>query len=199
MSGQPLDIQKFALSDDEIPYELLNEIPEGDIPTALQNVPIQEVSRDPSESMRYRLISGIEGRPEILLPGTSSPVYVPQKPDAVEIQPRTFVGDQLTDLDQEWGYAARVLIDPSVTEDLSNLEIERAPGFDASQPPPTAPMAYDADGRFLPDIEVHGRAFSLSWNDGGSSFPSGKNIWLTLIGNETGVAQRISLSSRPSS
>lgn len=202
-AGGNLDIVKFALSDDEIDYDLWN--PTHTLGTnyygaVIENMPILEGLPDESQMMRYKLVTlnrtgengGFQKIPILIANSNTSIVFT-------SLTQKQTITPTLTNL---------VVVNPSYTAILSdtsvaNLMLNEAAGGTLVTPVGSAALTANV---FLDDEPnavgpgktktVVGRSFILS----PSSFVSGgiKYALLTVICNNTGAYDTVQISVDPS-
>jgi len=191
-SGGKLEISKFALSDDEIDYDLWNPahtLGSNYYGKVIEDMPVLEALPDETQMLRYKLVTlpkDVIGIPQISVqPGSVSFTSLTQ---AVTITPSTL---NLTGGNSTMGYTA-ILSDDTV----ASLAV--APDGVVS----AGVTAADANVTNFLDDEV-----SMSTTAGktitavGTKFilkPKGllaaKNALLTIIGNETGGFKTVTVS-----
>jgi hypothetical protein len=191
-SGGRLEISKFALSDDEIDYDLWNPshtLGSNYYGKVIEDMPILEALPDETQMLRYKLVTlpkDVIGIPQISVqPGSVSFSRLTQ---SVTVTPSTL---NLSGGNSTLGYTA-ILSDDTV----ASLEV--APDGVVS----TAVSAADASVTNFIDDEVSmattaGRTITAV----GTKFilrPMGlltaKNALLTIIGNETGGFKTVTVS-----
>lgn len=192
-SGGRLEISKFALSDDEIDYDLWNPshtLGSNYYGKVIEDMPILEALPDETQMLRYKLVTlpkDVIGIPQISVqPGSVTFTNLRQ---AVTVTPSTL---NLTGGNSTMGYTA-ILSDDTV----ASLEV--APDGIVSADGATAA---DANVTNFLDDEVSmtttaGRTITAV----GTKFilrPKGllaaKNALLTIIGNETGGFKTVTVS-----
>jgi len=201
-SGGKLNITKFALSDDEIDYDLYN--PAHTLGTnyygsVIEAMPILEALPDETQMLRYKLVTlpkDVIGIPVISVNPTAISFTSPL--DSVTVTPTTI---NMPGGNDAMGYTA-VLSDDTV----ATLEI--APGFEVSQTQESAPGLYTMDVTNFIDDEVTsmttagksvvktGRKFIIKAR-AQSNTTTVVRALLTIIGNETGGFKTISITVDP--
>jgi len=201
-SGGKLNITKFALSDDEIDYDLYN--PAHTLGTnyygsVIEAMPILEALPDETQMLRYKLVTlpkDVIGIPVISVNPTA--ISFTSQLDSVTVTPTTI---NMPGGNDAMGYTA-VLSDDTV----ATLEI--APGFEVSQTQESAPGLYTMDVTNFIDDEVTsmttagksvvktGRKFIIKAR-AQSNTTTVVRALLTIIGNETGGFKTISITVDP--
>ena len=201
-SGGKLSITKFALSDDEIDYDLWN--PAHTLGTnyygsVIEAMPILEALPDETQMLRYKLVTlpkDVIGIPVISVNPTAISFTSPL--DSVTVTPTTI---NMPGGNDAMGYTA-VLSDDTV----ATLEI--APGFEVSQTSESAPGLFTQDATNFIDDEVTsmttagksviktGRKFIIKAR-AQSNTTTVVRALLTIIGNETGGFKTISITVDP--
>lgn len=179
--GEGLDITQFALSDDEVNYNLWQpDVPEEDRGALIENLPTFEAFTDETQSMRYKLIT-LEGKsdqiPEI---SVSSPIQI--KNSSVTISPSTVINGEKTSLDQLLGYTAI-----SKTADV-NLVVNE----EADQNEGTIPALYGEKIKDAGNEAVVGNSFEIL--NPISNLEEDKQTAVTIVGNETGLTFEITVN-----
>jgi len=201
-SGGKLNITKFALSDDEIDYDLYN--PAHTLGTnyygsVIEAMPILEALPDETQMLRYKLVTlpkDVIGIPVISVNPTA--ISFTSQLDSVTVTPTTI---NMPGGNDAMGYTA-VLSDDTV----ATLEI--APGFEVLQNLESAPGLYTMDVTNFIDDEVTsmttagksvvktGRKFIIKAR-AQSNTTTVVRALLTIIGNETGGFKTISITVDP--
>jgi len=201
-SGGKLNITKFALSDDEIDYDLYN--PAHTLGTnyygsVIEAMPILEALPDETQMLRYKLVTlpkDVIGIPVISVNPTA--ISFTSQLDSVTVTPTTI---NMPGGNDAMGYTA-VLSDDTV----ATLEI--APGFEVSQTQESAPGLYTMDVTNFIDDEVTsmttagksvikiGRKFIIKAKVQSNTTTVVRAL-LTIIGNETGGFKTISITVDP--
>lgn len=201
-SGGKLNITKFALSDDEIDYDLYN--PAHTLGTnyygsVIEAMPILEALPDETQMLRYKLVTlpkDVIGIPVISVNPTAISFTSPL--DSVTVTPTTI---NMPGGNDAMGYTA-VLSDDTV----ATLEI--APGFEVSQTSESATSLSTSDAANFIDDEVTsmttagksviktGRKFIIKAR-AQSNTTTVVRALLTIIGNETGGFKTISITVDP--
>ena len=191
-SGGRLEISKFALSDDEIDYDLWNPahtLGSNYYGKVIEDMPILEALPDETQMLRYKLVTlpkDVIGIPQISVqPGSVSFTSLKQ---AVTVTPSTL---NLTGGNSTMGYTA-ILSDDTV----ASLEV--APDGKVS----AGVTAADANvTNFLDDEVSMATTAGKTITAVGTKFilkPKGlladKNALLTIIGNETGGFKTVTVS-----
>ncbi len=179
--GEGLDITQFALSDDEVNYNLWQpDVPEEDRGALIENLPTFEAFTDETQSMRYKLIT-LEGEsdqiPEI---SVSSPIQI--KNSSVTVSPSTVINGEKTSLDQLLGYTAI-----SKTADV-NLVVNE----EADQNEGTIPALYGEKIKETGNEAVVGNSFEIL--NPISNLEEDKQTAVTIVGNETGLTFEITVN-----
>lgn len=179
--GEGLDITQFALSDDEVNYNLWQpDVPEEDRGALIENLPTFEAFTDETQSMRYKLIT-LEGEsdqiPEI---SVSSPIQI--KNSSVTVSPSTVINGEKTSLDQLLGYTAI-----SKTNDV-NLVVDE----EADQNEGTIPALYGEKIREAGNEAVVGNSFEIL--NPITNLEEDKQTTVTIVGNETGLTFEITVN-----
>jgi hypothetical protein len=192
--GEGLDITQFALSDDEIDYELWQEVPSQDAGAVIENLPTFEAFTDETQSMRYKLLSLESNSDQVPVLTTESELttltltdqnQIGSNPTAVE--PLTEINGDETALDQTLGYTA-------ILQNRTIADLEVAPNAEPEEPNATLPALYgEEEGIGSPQVvSVVGTEFRIRWN--APSISSDQTTTLTLIGNETGLSLDLTLN-----
>lgn len=179
--GEGLDITQFALSDDEVNYNLWQpDVPEEDKGALIENLPTFEAFTDETQSMRYKLIT-LEGEsdqiPEI---SVSNPIQI--KNSSVTVSPSTVINGEKTSLDQLLGYTAI-----SKTADV-NLVVNE----EADQNEGTIPALYGEKIKDAGNEVVVGNSFEIL--NPISNLEEDKQTAVTIVGNETGLTFEITVN-----
>lgn len=179
--GEGFDITQFALSDDEVNYNLWQpDVPEEDRGALIENLPTFEAFTDETQSMRYKLIT-LEGEsdqiPEI---SVSSPIQI--KNSSVTVSPSTVINGEKTSLDQLLGYTAI-----SKTADV-NLVVNE----EADQNEGTIPALYGEKIKETGNEAVVGNSFEIL--NPISNLEEDKQTAVTIVGNETGLTFEITVN-----
>lgn len=181
--GGGLDVTQFALSDDEVDYQLWQQnLPDEDAGAIIENLPTFEAFTDEQQSMRYKLITlerNSNRIPQLNVPSDLSSIRIEETSSTLTIPPSTQIDGDDTKLDETLGYTA-IFQD----EDLVDLVSTEAP----EEPNATIPALYgEEEGAGDPGtIAVVGTEFELDWN--APSITSDTQSTLTIIGNETGLS-----------
>ena len=192
-SGGRLEISKFALSDDEIDYDLWNPshtLGSNYYGKVIEDMPILEALPDETQMLRYKLVTlpkDVIGIPQISVqPGSVSFTSLKQ---SVTVTPSTL---NLTGGNSTMGYTA-ILSDDTV----ASLEV--APDGVVSAAGATAADANVTN--FLDDEVSMATTAGRTITAVGTKFilrPKGllaaKNALLTIIGNETGGFKTVTVS-----
>lgn len=192
--GEGLDITQFALSDDEVDYELWQEVPSQDAGAVIENLPTFEAFTDETQSMRYKLLSLESNSDEVPNLTTDSELttltlndqnQIGSNPTTVE--PLTEIDGDETALDQTLGYTA-------ILQDRTIADLEVAPNAEPEEPNATLPALYgEEEGIGSPQVtSAVGTEFRIGWN--APSISSDQTTTLTLIGNETGLSLDLTLN-----
>ena len=201
-SGGTLNITKFALSDDEIDYDLWN--PAHTLGTnyygsVIEAMPILEALPDETQMLRYKLVTlpkDVIGIPVISVNPTA--ISFTSTLDSVTVTPTTI---NMPGGNDAMGYTA-VLSDDTV----ATLEV--APGFEISQTSESATSLSTSDAANFIDDEVTsmttagksviktGRKFIIKAR-AQSNTTTVVRALLTIIGNETGGFKTISITVDP--
>lgn len=187
--GDGLDITQFALSDDEVDYELWQDnLPEEDAGAIIENLPTHEAFTDETQSMRYKLISLEQESdvvPVISLPTDQKIINLDTEnsldANPVTIEPTTQIRNADTQLDQTLGYTA-------VLQDRSIASLELDPTGEIEETDATIPALYGEEegADNLDTTAVVGTVFTLGWD--APFLSNDEETTLTLIGNETGLS-----------
>lgn len=174
-NGRPLGITKFALSDDEVDYNLYNSShPNGSefAGAVIQNTPSLEAPPEETQSMRYKLISlpiSTVRLPVVSVP--SSSIVLESGSFSAEITPNTKNGSN-----QQLGYTA-------ILQDSTIATLSVAQGGGVSTQTGTIP-------NFLSDNDeqrtqtVVGRKFTITAD---TILPTEvQRTTVTIVGNQTG-------------
>lgn len=199
--GEGLDITQFALSDDEIDYELWQEVPSQDAGAVIENLPTFEAFIDETQSMRYKLLSLESNSDEVPSLTTDSELTTltltdqnqigsgPADSDcrSTSLEPLTEIDGDETALDQTLGYTA-------ILQDRTIADLEVAPNAEPEEPNATLPALYgEEEGIGSPQVvSAVGTEFRIGWN--APSISSDQTTTLTLIGNETGLSLDLTLN-----
>jgi hypothetical protein len=195
--GEGLDITQFALSDDEVDYNLWQDnLPREDAGAIIENLPTYEALVDETQSMRYKLITleeDLENVPQVEFQAGTLPIELDANSTSITVQPSTRLqtGPSTTEdtgLDNTLGYTA-------IVEDESNLTLSVPSGAEPDEPDATIPALYGQKQRVEgSDVSTAvGTEFELSRNvtnlaDGGTD-----QTEITIIGNETGLSLSASI------
>lgn len=209
-SGQ-LNIVKFALSDDEIDYDLWN--PAHTLGTnyygaVIENMPVLEALPDESQMMRYKLVTlpkDVVGIPVISV--TPESVALTSTAQSVTITPATL---NLADGNMTLGYTAILSDDTVATLDVAPDGV--LPSKAATIQAGNSAMLTNSVTSFLDDeitsvttagktIVKTGLKFTIKAKPNAATAGPGavttKRALLTIIGNETGGFKTISISVAP--
>ena len=196
-TGGQLNIRKFALSDDEIDYDLWN--PAHTLGTnyygaVIENMPILEALPDETQMLRYKLVTldqSVTAIPVISV--TPSTISFTALTDEQIISPTV---SNLPGANDTLGYTA-ILSDDTI----ATLEVETA----ASGPDATLDNAM---GSFITDgslgittsgktITVTGKTFKIKPKAQGNNRTTTVRALITIVGNETGGFKTITVSVNP--
>lgn len=187
--GEGVDITQFALSDDEVDYELWQQnLPDEDAGAIIENLPTFEAFTDETQSMRYKLITlerGSDRIPEISVPSDVSTIRLTENSSTVTFSPSTVIDGDDTLLDETLGYAA--ILENGNIADLTATD-------NAEEPNATVPALYGEEERTgSPNsVSVVGTEFEIEWN--APSITSDTQTTLTVVGNETGLSLDITVN-----
>jgi len=181
-------ITKFALADDEIDYTLWNtDHPNGSdyYGIVIQNTPLLEAFPDETQSMKYKLLTlSTTTQTAIPIVSVSQTTYnyttLPSSPDI--ITPSTVYGGTLSATFPPTGYTA-------ILSNGANFILE------VDVPVSGAPTVPSYIGDITQSVVKVGQSFKISPKQGTLSTQL-KQATLTIIGNDTGGAVTITLSSQ---
>lgn len=176
--GEGIDITRFALSDDEINYGLLSDLPEEDREAVIESLPVLEALTDETQSMRHKLIT-LEGNssniPQI---SVRQEIYLRDK---TTISPETVIEGNEVPLDKLIGYSAAL-------DDSSNLELKVTEEPEKNEA--TIPSAYKE--KFTGNSELYvGTEFEIRKV---GTVPNDKQTSITFVGNETGLSGKTTIN-----
>ena len=189
-NGGQLNITKFALSDDEVDYDLWNPshtLGSNYYGKVIEDMPILEALPDETQMMRYKLVTlpkEATGIPIVSIASTTTAFT--QRGQSVDFTPTSTQG-----FNDTLGYTA-ILSDDT----FGTLEV--APGFGV-----TGVTAADSSVTSFVDDEVGvttsgksitrvGKKFTVKVKD---NLTTAKSALLTIIANETGGFKTISLTA----
>jgi hypothetical protein len=197
--GGMLSITKFALSDDEIDYDLWN--PAHTLGTnyygaVIENMPVLEALPDESQMLRYKLVTlpkDIQGIPVISV--TPAAITFTAVNESSTVTPSTV---NLSGGNGTLGYTA-ILSDDTV----ATLEVAPDGGVSAQQ----SPLSTQSTTSFLDDEVTSSTTAGRTIIKVGTKFivrpvnaragTATKRALLTIIGNETGGFKTISITVDP--
>ena len=197
--GGMLSITKFALSDDEIDYDLWN--PAHTLGTnyygaVIENMPVLEALPDESQMLRYKLVTlpkDIQGIPVISV--TPAAITFTAVNESTTVTPSTV---NLSGGNGTLGYTA-ILSDDTV----ATLEVAPDGGVSAQQ----SPLSTQSTTSFLDDEVTSSTTAGRTVIRVGTKFiirpvnaragTATKRALLTIIGNETGGFKTISITVDP--
>ena len=168
-------ITQFALSDDEIDYDLYNsEHPLGTAyyGAAIENMPIVEAIPDETQMMKYKLVTLPKGTARIPVIDIGTTVVNLQARQRVLINPTTI---NFTNGNIQYGYTA-ILSDSDVAEN----RVTRA-AINQAGAPTVAQFIGDAEA--AQSVTVSGMEFEIVAKE---QLLSSKTATVLIIGNETG-------------
>jgi hypothetical protein len=216
-AGGQLNITKFALSDDEIDYDLWN--PAHTLGTnyygaVIENMPVLEALPDETQMLRYKLVTlpkDAAGIPVISV--TPQSITLTSTSQILTIQPSTL---NLAAANSSLGYTA-ILSDDTVAElrvapdgGLPSVVDRRSPNLAPTSTPAsqtgTAMVDTSSVSSFIDDevtgITTAGKTIvrtGLKFTINAKPTTTIKRALLTIIGNETGGFKTISITVSPQS
>jgi len=178
-------ITQFALSDDEVDYDLYNtEHPLGTAyyGAAIENMPIIEALPDETQMMKYKLVTLPKGTSRIPVVRVGQTVLSLESGESTIISPSTvnFQGGN-----RQFGYTA-ILGDSDVAEIRATRS---APG--AAAAPATAQFIGDSEA--AQSITVTGTEFEITAKP---QYTADATTTLLIIGNETGGRALVTITSK---
>jgi hypothetical protein len=176
-------ITQFALSDDEIDYDLYNtEHPLGTAyyGAAIENMPIIEAIPDETQMMKYKLVTLPKGTARIPVVDAGLTVLNLQGRQRVTISPTTV---NFTNGNAQYGYTA-ILSDSDVAE----IRVIAAATNQAGAP---TVAQFIGDSEAAQSVTVSGMQFEIVAKE---QLLSSKTATLLLIGNETGGRALITIN-----
>jgi hypothetical protein len=168
-------ITQFALSDDEIDYDLYNtEHPLGTAyyGAAIENMPIIEAIPDETQMMKYKLVTLPKGTARIPVVSIGQTVLNLQGRQRSIIAPNTI---NFTNGNAQYGYTA-ILADSDVAE----IRVTRAASNQAGAP---TVAQFIGDSEAAQSVTVSGMEFEIVAKE---QLLSSKTTTVLFIGNETG-------------
>ena len=168
-------ITQFALSDDEIDYDLYNtEHPLGTAyyGAAIENMPIIEAIPDETQMMKYKLVTLPKGTARIPVVSIGQTVLNLQGRQRSIIAPNTI---NFTNGNAQYGYTA-ILADSDVAE----IRVTRAASNQAGAP---TVAQFIGDSEAAQSVTVSGMEFEIVAKE---QLLSSKTTTILFIGNETG-------------
>lgn len=168
-------ITQFALSDDEIDYDLYNtEHPLGTAyyGAAIENMPIIEAIPDETQMMKYKLVTLPKGTARIPVVSIGQTVLNLQGRQRSIIAPNTI---NFTNGNVQYGYTA-ILADSDVAE----IRVTRAASNQAGAP---TVAQFIGDSEAAQSVTVSGMEFEIVAKE---QLLSSKTTTVLFIGNETG-------------
>lgn len=168
-------ITQFALSDDEIDYDLYNpEHPLGSAyyGAAIENMPIIEAIPDETQMMKYKLVTLPKGTARIPIVDIGATVLNLQGRQRVVVSPTTV---NFTNGNMQYGYTA-ILTDSDVAE----IRVTRAATNQAGSP---TVAQFIGDSEAAQSVTVSGMEFEIVAKE---QLLSSKTTTILFIGNETG-------------
>lgn len=168
-------ITQFALSDDEIDYDLYNtEHPLGTAyyGAAIENMPIIEAIPDETQMMKYKLVTLPKGTARIPVVDAGSTVLNLQGRQRAVISPSTV---NFTNGNMQYGYTA-ILSDSDVAE----LRVITSAPNQAGAP---TVAQFIGDSEAAQSVTVSGMEFEVIAKE---QLLSSKTATILIIGNETG-------------
>lgn len=178
-------ITQFALSDDEVDYDLFNtEHPLGTAfyGAAIENMPIIEALADETQMLKYKLVTLPKGTARIPVVRVASNSITLESGESTIISPSTvnFQGGN-----RQFGYTA-ILSDSDVAEiRATQSAIGAASGATVAQ--------FIGDSEAAQSVTVSGLQFEIVAKQ---QFTSDKSATILIIGNETGGRASIDLTVR---
>lgn len=206
-SGGKLNITKFALSDDEVDYDLWNPahtLGSNYYGAVIENMPVLEALPDETQMLRYKLVTlpkDVIGIPVISV--SPSSIAITSMKQSVTITPATL---NLTGGNSTFGYTA-ILSDDTV----ATLEVAPDGGINSPNGGTQSSTIADANAAgvtsFLDD-EVTGMTTAgktiiktgtkfIIRAKAQANLKTVKRALLTIVGNETGGFKTISISVDP--
>lgn len=178
-------ITQFALSDDEVDYDLYNtEHPLGTAfyGAAIENMPIIEALPDETQMLKYKLVTLPKGTARIPVVRVASNSITLESGESTIISPSTvnFQGGN-----RQFGYTA-ILSDSDVAEIRAT---QSAPGAASG----ATVAQFIGDSEAAQSITVSGLQFEIVAK---TQFMSNKSATILIIGNETGGRTTIDLTVR---
>jgi hypothetical protein len=176
-------ITQFALSDDEIDYDLYNtEHPLGTAyyGAAIENMPIIEAIPDETQMMKYKLVTLPKGTARIPVVDAGLTVLNLQARQTALISPTTV---NFTNGNAQYGYTA-ILSDSDVAE----IRVISAAANQAGAP---TVAQFIGDSEAAQSVTVSGMQFEIVAKE---QLLSSKTATLLLIGNETGGRALITIN-----
>lgn len=192
-------ITQFALSDDEVDYDLWNPAhPLGSdyYGVVIESMPITEAVPDETQSMKYKLITlpkGTNAIPYIQLVGQSSiSLTAGDIPATANIVPETKfngTGINTTGLNATLGYTATLL-------DSTYVSIEATK---AAAQPSNNPISMMGDSETANSISVIGLEFRVFPSSAATNVANAKSTKVIVTANETGgrIVVPITVNPRP--
>jgi hypothetical protein len=168
-------ITQFALSDDEIDYDLYNtEHPLGTAyyGAAIENMPIIEAIPDETQMMKYKLVTLPKGTARIPVVSIGQTVLNLQGRQRFIIAPNTI---NFTNGNAQYGYTA-ILAD----SDIAEIRVTRAASNQAGAP---TVAQFIGDSEAAQSVTVSGMEFEIVAKE---QLLSSKTTTILFIGNETG-------------
>jgi hypothetical protein len=190
-------ITQFALSDDEVDYDLWN--PSHPLGTdyygaVIENMPITEAVPDETQSMKYKLITlpkGTTAIPYITMDATTITLTAGTSITVANVSPRTqFNGSGLPDsnsLNGTLGYTAILLDTTYATLTVASI----VPGLSSS------PMNFAGDSETANSVSAIGLTFIVSPSARATNISTVKTTKLIVTGNETGGRIVIPITINP--
>lgn len=176
--GEGINVTQFALSDDEVDYQLWQEgVPEEDRGAIIKNLPTFEALPDETQSMRYKLVTLSDSSDKI--PQISVPENVRLGADPVTLSPETTIEGGDTTLDRELGYTAYV-----EDENVLNIFATEAPQKQNA----TIPAAYGENASNSGVISSIGTEFEI---EKAGSVSEDVKTRVTFVGNESGLSYEV--------
>lgn len=178
-------ITQFALSDDEVDYDLYNtEHPLGTAyyGAAIENMPILEALPDETQMMKYKLVTLPKGTARIPV------VRVAQTNISLEAGERTTISPSTVNFEggnNQYGYTA-ILSDSDVATIRTTKTAPRSAGA------ATIPQ-FIGDSEAAQSVTVTGLEFQIT---AVPQYARNQSCTVTIIGNETGGRALITITSR---
>lgn len=178
-------ITQFALSDDEIDYDLYNtEHPLGTAfyGAAIENMPIIEALPDETQMLKYKLVTLPKGTARIPVVRVASTSITLESGESTIISPSTvnFQGGN-----RQFGYTA-ILSDSDVAEIRAT---QSAPGAASG----ATVAQFIGDSEAAQSVTVSGLQFEIVAK---TQYITNKSATILIIGNETGGRTSIDLTVR---